>query len=115
MVLGRFFFNRPLALIKTIDSLFQRVILKSGASVSPFSVQQYPIKYAKEYAKLLNFDNSDDFYALEEFLKIIPYEKLNSVNTLNTAGSTFLMSPCVERDVGAEIFLEDSSVNIFKS
>ncbi|XP_059049036.1 putative inactive carboxylesterase 4 [Achroia grisella] len=41
--------------------LFNKVIVESGSNTVVWSVQQDPLKNAKDYAKLLNFTNIDDF------------------------------------------------------
>ncbi|CAH2216936.1 jg263, partial [Pararge aegeria aegeria] len=104
-----------LMLSKMADGLFKRMIPESGANIAAFSIQSDPIKNAKEYAMMLNFDKYDNIEALQDFYKTIPYEKLNSVNAMNRKDSTFLLSPCVERNLGEETFLEEDPVNILKS
>lgn len=103
-----------LSISKMTKGLFNKVISDSGASTAAFSVQPDPLKNAKEYAKTLNYDGVDNIEALEEFYKTIPYEQLVSGSVLNRTGM-FLLSPCVERDLGQERFLEDNPVNILKS
>ncbi|CAH0722796.1 unnamed protein product, partial [Brenthis ino] len=104
-----------LMISKMTKGLFHKVIPDSGSSLASFAVQPDPLKNAKEYAKLLNFNDVDNLIALEEFYRNIPYEQLLSVPVLNRTDSMFLMSPCVERDLGEERFLEDNPVNILKS
>ncbi|XP_050350772.1 cholinesterase 1-like isoform X3 [Nymphalis io] len=104
-----------LMISKMAQGLFKRVIPESGANTAAFSIQSDPIKNAKEYAKMLNFENVEDFYALEDFFKAVPIEELNLPNVMDRTDSTFLMSPCVERDVGEERFLDDNPVQILKS
>ncbi|CAK1548591.1 unnamed protein product [Leptosia nina] len=104
-----------LMLSKTTDGLFQRVIPESGANTAAFSIQSDPIKNAKEYAKLINFTNVEDFKALEEFFKTVPYDKLSSADVINRFDSTFLMSPCVENGRDEEPFLTESPVDILIS
>ncbi|XP_045761418.1 cholinesterase 1-like [Maniola jurtina] len=103
-----------LMLSKMTDGLFKRVIPESGANIAAFSIQSDPIKNAKEYAMMLNFDKYDNINALQDFYKTIGYEELHSVNVINRRDSTFLLSPCVERNLGEETFLEDNPVNILK-
>nr|XP_026485192.1 esterase 6-like isoform X1 [Vanessa tameamea] len=100
---------------KMAQGLFKRVIVESGVSIAPFSVQIDPIKNAKRYADFFKFENVDNFYELEFFYKNLSYTELNSKNSLSRPDSTFLMTPCVERDVGEERFLDDNPVNIIKS
>ncbi|XP_013167161.1 PREDICTED: para-nitrobenzyl esterase-like [Papilio xuthus] len=95
--------------------LFTKVIPESGANMAAFSVQGNPLENAKAYAKLINFSgNEDDVYALEEFYKTVSKEVLHSVDLFSQKDSTFFFSPCVERDVGQEIFLDDAPLNILK-
>lgn len=106
-----------LMISKAAQGLFKRAIVESGANTAPFSVQIDPIKNAKRYAELYfhreeNLDNIND---LELFYKNLSSTELNSKNTFARPDSTFLMSPCVERDVGQEILLNDNPVNILKS
>ncbi|XP_050350723.1 esterase FE4-like isoform X2 [Nymphalis io] len=100
---------------KMAQGLFKRVIAESGVSTAPFSVQINPIENAKRYADLFKFESVDNFDELEFFYKNLSYVELNSKNVLARPDSTFLMSPCVERDLGEERFLDDSPVNIIKS
>ncbi|CAH2099676.1 unnamed protein product [Euphydryas editha] len=97
------------------QGLFKRVISESGANTAAFSVQRDPIENATEFAKMLNFDNIEDFYALENLYKTVPYEKLLAPSLIDRTDSTFLFSPCVERDLGEERFLDDDPINILKS
>lgn len=94
---------------------FKRVISDSAGGISPFNVQLDPIESAKEYAKLLKFDNVYDIEALQNFYKTVPYEILNSGKVTALQNSGTIMAPCVERDVGEERFLDDNPVNILKS
>ncbi|XP_052753638.1 para-nitrobenzyl esterase-like [Galleria mellonella] len=95
--------------------LFTKAILESGSSIAVWSLQQDPLKTAKDYAKLLNFTNVEDFYALEEFYKTAPYEILASKSFLDIPDSTFGFTLCVERDTGEDKFLDDTPVNILKT
>lgn len=104
-----------LSLSKMTKGLFKKLVPDSGASTAPFSVQPDPLKNAQEYAKLLNFEDIDNIEALEEFYLTIPYEQLVSGSVLNRTDAMFLLSPCVERDVGQERFLEDNPINVLRS
>nr|XP_026485194.1 esterase FE4-like [Vanessa tameamea] len=104
-----------LMISKMAQGLFKRVIPESGANTAAFSIQSDPIMNAKEYAKLINFENVEDFNALEEFYKTVSIEVLNSPNVMERKDSTFLLSPCVERNAGQELFLDDNPVQILKS
>ncbi|XP_045456296.1 cholinesterase 1-like [Melitaea cinxia] len=104
-----------LMISKMAQGLFKRVIPESGANTASFSVQRNPIENAKEFAKMLNFNDVDDFYALENFYKTVSYDELAAPDLMSRTDSTFVFSPCVERDVGEEIFLDDDPVDILKS
>lgn len=97
------------------EGLFNKVIPDSGSSVALYSVPVKPVENAKAYAKLLNFTATDDVFALEEFYKTVPREVLYSIDVFKQKDSTFFFSPCVERDVGQEIFLYDAPVKILKA
>ncbi|KAI8430081.1 hypothetical protein MSG28_000502, partial [Choristoneura fumiferana] len=60
------------------------------------------------------YQNVDDIYALEEFYKSASLESLASTAFLDRKDSSFVFSPCVERNTGVDIFLDDSPVNIIK-
>ncbi|CAH2099668.1 unnamed protein product [Euphydryas editha] len=104
-----------LSISKMAAGLFKKVIAESGANTASIGCQSDPIKHAKIYAKMLNFHDVDDFYALEDFYKTVPYDIMNSADAVNRTDSSVLMTPCVERDVGEERFLDDSPVNILRS
>ncbi|XP_059049034.1 para-nitrobenzyl esterase-like isoform X2 [Achroia grisella] len=95
--------------------LFTKAIPESGANTAVWSVQQDPLRNAKDYAKALNFTNVDDFNALEEFYNTVPYETLTSKSFLDVPDSTFGFSLCVERETGEDRFLDDTPVNILKN
>lgn len=102
-----------LMLSRAAEGLFNKVIPESGANLAFWSAHIDPIRYAQEYAKLLNFTNVDDPEALEEFYKTTPYEILTLIDNLELPHVLYF-SPCVERDLGEERFLEDSPLNIIK-
>ncbi|XP_013148740.1 PREDICTED: venom carboxylesterase-6-like [Papilio polytes] len=105
-----------LMLSPTTKGLFNKVVPESGPNLAAFSVQGHPLENAKRYAKMLNFTGDvNDVYALEEFYKTISKELLHSVNVMFEKDSTFLFTPCVERDIGEEMFLNDSPFNILKN
>ncbi|CAH2229606.1 jg27436 [Pararge aegeria aegeria] len=104
-----------LILSKMTKGYFKKVIPESAGGLSPFNVQLDPIENAKQYAKLLKFDNVDDIEALENFFKTVPYEILNSGNVMARQDSGTVMAPCIERDIGEERFLDDNPVNILRS
>ncbi|CAK1548593.1 unnamed protein product [Leptosia nina] len=97
--------------------LFNKVIPESGANTAAWSVQTDPIRVAKEYGRMINYSSYDDLDSLEEFYKTVSYEILTSAefSLMSRKDSTFLVSPCVERDTEGEEFLTDSPVNIIRS
>ncbi|XP_026485191.2 carboxylic ester hydrolase-like isoform X2 [Vanessa tameamea] len=103
-----------LMISKMARGLFNKVISESGEFIAPFSVQLNPTDNAREYAKLLNFDRVDDISTLESFYKNASYELLQSIDNLMRTDFTLLVSPCVERDIGQERFLEDYPLSILK-
>ncbi|XP_047535121.1 cholinesterase 1-like isoform X5 [Vanessa atalanta] len=103
-----------LMISKMARGLFNKVISESGEFIAPFSVQLNPTDNAREYAKLLNFDRVDDISTLERFYKNASYELLQSIDNLMRSDFTLLVSPCVERDIGQERFLEDYPLSILK-
>lgn len=104
-----------LMISKVTDNLFNKVIPESGANAAVFSVQLDPIKNAIDYAALLGYKDFENIHALTDFYKTVSYDEINSANTLNLTNSGSLMAPCIERDLGEEMFLEDSPVNILSS
>uniref|UniRef100_A0A2A4J481 Carboxylic ester hydrolase n=1 Tax=Heliothis virescens TaxID=7102 RepID=A0A2A4J481_HELVI len=104
-----------LMLSKSTKGLFHRVIPESGGNLAAFSIQRDPVEIAKTHAKKLGFDNVDDIYALEKFYKTASMEVLTSDSFLDRTDSTFLFSPCVERDTGDGAFLTESPLSILKS
>lgn len=95
--------------------LFNKVIPESGSHLAVWSVQQDPIQNAKEFAQLKNFTNIDDMVALEDFFTSSPYDALVSETFfMDRTDTNFHFTPCVERNVGVETFLEDTPVNIIK-
>ncbi|XP_063534936.1 uncharacterized protein LOC134744918 [Cydia strobilella] len=101
-----------LMLSETTKGLYNKVIPESGASVAVWSVQLDPVQNAKDFAKQLNFSNADNINSLEEFYTTSSYEALTSDIFFDKEDSNFLFSPCVERDTGVEMFLDDAPVNI---
>lgn len=103
-----------LMLSKATDGLFNKVIPESGANVAVWSVQINPIENAKNFATQLNFTNTDDVYALEEFYKTASYDLLESVSVFLRTDNHFVFTPCIERDVGDERILDDAPIKILK-
>uniref|UniRef100_A0A2A4J4E2 Carboxylic ester hydrolase n=1 Tax=Heliothis virescens TaxID=7102 RepID=A0A2A4J4E2_HELVI len=104
-----------LMLSKSTKGLFHRVIPESGGNLAAFSIQRDPVEIAKTHAKKLGFDNVDDIYALEKFYKTASMEVLTSDLFFDRTDSTFVFSPCVERDTGDGAFLTESPLSILKS
>ncbi|XP_038216175.1 esterase E4-like [Zerene cesonia] len=100
---------------ESTQGLFNKVIPESSANVQAYSVQKNPIENAKWYARQLNFRNFNDMKALEEFYLTTPLNVLSSVDVIRRSDHTTIFSPCIERDIGQEIFLSDSPVNILSS
>lgn len=103
-----------LILSKSAKGLFNKVIIDSGSNIATFAIQSDPIANAKMHARSLNFTDVDDIYALEKFYKTASYRTLSLNAFFTRKDSTFVFSPCVERDTGNEIFLDDSPTNILK-
>ncbi|XP_022822477.1 esterase FE4-like [Spodoptera litura] len=98
-----------LMLSKSTEGLFHKVVPESGGSLAAFSIQSDPIGIAKTYAKILNFTDVDDITALTEFYTTTPLDVLTSTSAVfGRPESTFLFAPCVERDIGEEMFLSES-------
>lgn len=104
-----------LMIARPSQGLFNKVIPESGSNVASWSAHADPIKSAKEYARVLNLANVDDLNALEEFYKTQPYDTLNSVDETNQYNGDLYFSPCIENDLGEEMFLHESPVNIIQS
>uniref|UniRef100_A0A0K8TV97 Carboxylic ester hydrolase n=1 Tax=Epiphyas postvittana TaxID=65032 RepID=A0A0K8TV97_EPIPO len=103
-----------LMLSEMTKGLYNKVIPESGASVAVWSVQIDPVQNAKDFARTNNFTKVDDIQALEQFYETAAYEQLTSDTFLDRKNSNFVFSPCVERNIGEETFLEDNPVNILK-
>ncbi|XP_026726291.1 carboxylesterase 1C-like [Trichoplusia ni] len=104
-----------LMLSKSAEGLFHRVIPESGANLAAFTIQRDPLGIAKEYAKSLNFTNVDDIHELEKFYRTASLELLTSVEISNKSDSTFLFSPCLERETEQDAFLTESPLSILKN
>uniref|UniRef100_A0A2A4J3L3 Carboxylic ester hydrolase n=1 Tax=Heliothis virescens TaxID=7102 RepID=A0A2A4J3L3_HELVI len=102
-----------LLLSKSAKGLFHRVIPESGGNLAVFSIQRDPVEIAKIHAKDLNFINVDDIYALEEFYKSASIDLLTTDLFMDRTDSTFMFSPCVERDTDGA-FLTESPLTILK-
>ncbi|CAG9782828.1 unnamed protein product [Diatraea saccharalis] len=95
--------------------LFNKAIAESGSALGSFAVQTDPLENAKVLAGRHNIEHLDDAYALEEFYKNASLETLISDSFFFVKDSTTYFSPCLESDVGQEIFLAESPYNILKS
>ncbi|KAG6453286.1 hypothetical protein O3G_MSEX008080 [Manduca sexta] len=105
-----------LMLSKSARGLFNKVISGSGSSISAFSVQIDPVENAKMHAKILNFSNVDDTYALGKFYATVPFEDLLLRNTFRVQKDTSVVfAPCVERYTGVEMFLDEAPINILRN
>ncbi|CAG9782836.1 unnamed protein product [Diatraea saccharalis] len=106
-----------LRLASVTEGLFKKVIAESGANAGAFGIQHNPIENAKYYAKALGFENIDDLSALSNFYTSASLETLFSRSDLvsNRPDSSVIFAPCVEKDIGIEMFLDDAPVNILKS
>ncbi|CAH0600384.1 unnamed protein product [Chrysodeixis includens] len=103
-----------LMLSKSAEGLFHRVIPESGANIASFTIQRDPLENAKFQARNLNFTNVDDINALEKFYKTASIEAITSDGFFDRTDSTFLFSPCVERETEAEAFLTESPLSILQ-
>ncbi|RVE46907.1 hypothetical protein evm_008468 [Chilo suppressalis] len=95
--------------------LFNKVIAESGSALGTFAVQTDPLENAQQLAKHFNIEHADDVYAIEEFYKSASFETITSDPFFHAKDSSFAFSPCVETDIGQEVFLADSPSNILKS
>ncbi|CAG9782834.1 unnamed protein product [Diatraea saccharalis] len=103
-----------LMMSKLTKGLFRKVIALSGSNVGVFGVQLDPSSNARNQARKYNFENADDLNALEEFYKTASYELLMSDSQSENKHSCVIFSPCIERDVGQERFLEAGPVDILQ-
>ncbi|KAJ8733881.1 hypothetical protein PYW07_014432 [Mythimna separata] len=103
-----------LMLSKSAEGLFHKVILESGGGLAAFAVQRDPLQIAKYHARKMNFTNFHDMHTLEDLYKKASLEVLNSHSFFDRTDSTFLFSPCVERDTGDGAFLTESPLSILK-
>ncbi|CAH0600425.1 unnamed protein product [Chrysodeixis includens] len=104
-----------LMLSKSAEGLFTKVVPESGVSVSTISTQIDPIETAKNYARMLNFHDVDDIYALEAFYKNTPIESLVIATFFDIKNISLIFHPCIERQTDEEAFLTESPINIIKN
>lgn len=104
-----------LLLSKPAQGLFNKIIPESGANVGIWSVQKDPIKNAQDYALRQNFTEVHNLESLEEFYTTAPFELLSyDMTTWPNTESDALFAPCLEKDLGQEIVLDEPPVNIIK-
>uniref|UniRef100_A0A0K8TUP4 Carboxylic ester hydrolase n=1 Tax=Epiphyas postvittana TaxID=65032 RepID=A0A0K8TUP4_EPIPO len=103
-----------LMLSEMTKGLYNKVIPESAASVAAFSIQLDPEQNAKDFARTNNFTKVNDIKALEQFYETTSFELLTSDIFMDRKDSNFVFSPCVERNIGEETFLEDNPFNILK-
>ncbi|CAG4932152.1 unnamed protein product [Colias eurytheme] len=101
-----------LAVSDVTEGLFKAMIADSGITLGASTVQVDPIENAKTFAKLLNYRGSYDIKSLEQFYLNASYDLLTSIETTKLVD--FLFSPCIEKDVGQEIFLKESPFDRLK-
>lgn len=105
-----------LMISKLADGLFNKVIPESGAATGYIAMQMDPVDMTKNYAKTLGFNDVDDIFALEKFLKSVPVEEFyKGTGKFMNVNSTFDFLPCVERhNVNEDVFIDDAPINIIK-
>ncbi|KAG6442934.1 esterase FE4 [Manduca sexta] len=84
--------------------LFNQVIIDSGSNLATYGVQSNPIEVAKQHAELYNFTDFHNFDAVERFFLTEPFDTFIKINSN--------CGPCVERDVGEEMFLTEAPYTI---
>lgn len=103
-----------LALSKSAEGLFTKVIPESGADISTAAFQLDPLDNAKTYARMLNFTDVDDFKALEEFYKSSSLKSIIVSAFANRQNATLLFAPCMENGIDSQFIFNDYPVNIIK-
>lgn len=93
--------------------LFHKVIPESGVALSTWAVQKNPIKNAQAFAERSNV-KTDSIRVLEEFYKSASSEQLMYPDFLGSPNSEMYFVPCVEKDVGQEMFLKEPPIEILK-
>ncbi|XP_045503698.1 para-nitrobenzyl esterase-like [Colias croceus] len=102
-----------LSISEMTEGLFIKMVADSGITLGPSTVQVDPIRSAKSFAKLLNYTGSYDISSLEEFYTNATYDLLVSIDTARLVD--FFFSPCIEQDIGLEMFLSESPYQMLKS
>lgn len=103
-----------LMLSEMTQGLYSKVIPESGAGIGPWTIQLDPIQIAKRFARKNNFTEVDDIYALEEFYTTVPYDILFEDLSEDSTDISMTFTPCIERNIGVETFLESTPVDILQ-
>ncbi|KAI5646472.1 carboxylesterase family domain-containing protein [Phthorimaea operculella] len=105
-----------LMLSKAARGLFHKAIPESGSSFVPYSVAVDPVGNAKDFARTdLGFKDVDNISALEELYKTVPFKAMYKQGPLILFRHIFPFTPCVERNTGQDVFLDDAPYNILKN
>ena len=102
-------------LSKVTKGLFHKVIPESGNAISSMGVQNDPLAIAKMFASQLGLVDVNDLEKLEAFYKNATYDMLFSIDFDHRPDASTVFAPCVERDIGQELFLDDDPISILKS
>ena len=102
-------------LSKVAKGLFHKVIPESGNNLASICVQNDPLANAKMFASQLGLVDVNDLEKLGAFYKNATYDMLFSIDVAHRPDASTVFAPCIERDVGQELFLDDSPINILKS
>ncbi|CAH1643303.1 unnamed protein product [Spodoptera littoralis] len=102
-----------LMLSKSAEGLFHRVVPESGGNLAAFTIASDPVENAKSFLRQLNYTDVDDICDVEEFYKTASLQLLTSDAFFERTDSTFLFSPCVERDTEGA-FLTEAPLSILK-
>ena len=100
---------------KITKGLFHKVIVESGTNAGSFSIQIDPLANAKMIASQLGLVEVDNLEKLEAFYKNATYDMLSSIDVANRPDSSTVFAPCMESNVGQEMFLDDYPINILSS
>lgn len=103
-----------LSVSQSTKGLFNKVISESASKLSAFGLQQNPIKNAMDRARLLNFSNVEDIATLEDFYRTASIELLTFTSFPSVTDSSAPFSPCLESDIGQEVFLTESPYSILR-
>ncbi|KAG7305179.1 hypothetical protein JYU34_009210 [Plutella xylostella] len=103
-----------LAVSEATKGLFYKVISQSGSGVGGWAVQQNPIEIAQTLAKRMNFNNANDFIALEDFYKNQNIDSLTNFGFWDSKDSSLQFVPCLERDLESESILKTAPFDVLK-